>query len=145
MNDRAGKMCSWRDEDRPSIKCRQPAEIAPSGEDFRCKEHWRKPWRGAGERARGVALKESEKRFIRERDHHTCRSCGREGAVEVDHIVEVADGGTNLPSNLQILCASCHDEKTRESRKRRSAGVRTRTSARNEAKKRHRRMGFYQQ
>ncbi len=33
-------------------------------------------------------------------------------AEEVDHIVRLADGGTDHPSNLQSLCEDCHKEKT---------------------------------
>jgi 5-methylcytosine-specific restriction protein A len=31
---------------------------------------------------------------------------------DIDHIVEVADGGTNEMENLQALCLSCHRVKT---------------------------------
>ena len=37
--------------------------------------------------------------------------------LEVHHIVEVADGGTNEPSNLQVLCAECHEETRRDRRR----------------------------
>lgn len=33
-------------------------------------------------------------------------------SVEADHIIEVADGGTNDPSNGQGMCKSCHAQKT---------------------------------
>lgn len=44
----------------------------------------------------------------------TCQACGRvtEGG-EVDHIVPLAKGGTDDPSNLQWLCREpCHADKT---------------------------------
>lgn len=143
---RASKLCSWRDPERESIKCRNLAEISPTGEDFRCREHWRKPWKGAGERQRQTKpLTEIEKNLIRELHGHRCADCG-EPAREVDHIVEVADGGTNLPSNLQLLCGDCHKEKTRKARRARSDdAARPKISARGEAKRRRRRMGLYQQ
>lgn len=31
---------------------------------------------------------------------------------EVDHIIEIANGGTNAPDNLQLLCPTCHMQKT---------------------------------
>jgi 5-methylcytosine-specific restriction endonuclease McrA len=147
MNGRASKLCSWRDPERESIKCRNLAEISPTGEDFRCQEHWRVPWRGAGERQRQTKpLTEREKNFIREQYGFLCAACGAENSREVDHIVEVADGGTNLPSNLQILCADCHAVKTQQARRARQAQVRPeKISARGEAKRRRRRMGLYQQ
>jgi 5-methylcytosine-specific restriction endonuclease McrA len=145
VTGRAAKTCSWRDPDRESIKCRKTAVLAPNGEDFRCEEHWRKSWNGASDKRRRVpALKFAEKEFIRERDHRTCALCGADGN-EVDHIVEVADGGTNLPSNLQTLCHNCHSDKTRRSQTQWAQSSTTRTSARNAAKKRRRRMGLYQQ
>lgn len=62
--------------------------------------------------------------FIRgevlKRDGHTCQNCGRKEnkdkrrycGCEVDHIIEVADGGTDDMANLQILCSTCHRRKT---------------------------------
>lgn len=41
------------------------------------------------------------------RDAYRCALCPR-GASEVDHVVPVADGGTDDPSNLRSLCHSCH-------------------------------------
>lgn len=47
-----------------------------------------------------------------------CRQCRAEGVVEaatqVDHIVPIAEGGTNGFENTQSLCASCHSKKTRK-------------------------------
>jgi hypothetical protein len=39
---------------------------------------------------------------------------------EMDHIVELADGGTNDLANLRVLCYRCHKAKTRASRSARS-------------------------
>lgn len=36
----------------------------------------------------------------------------RADAFEVDHRVEVADGGTHELANLRVLCKACHDAKT---------------------------------
>lgn len=50
---------------------------------------------------------------IRQRDGYLCRSCGtavRTG--EVDHIKPLDQGGSNDDSNLQLLCDSCHVDKT---------------------------------
>jgi 5-methylcytosine-specific restriction endonuclease McrA len=41
----------------------------------------------------------------------TCMYCG-DRATEVDHIIEVARGGTNTIDNLQPLCKPCHMAKT---------------------------------
>lgn len=53
------------------------------------------------------------RRLILDRDCGRCRQCGQQ-AKHVDHIVPKRMGGTNVPSNLQSLCASCHSRKTRQ-------------------------------
>lgn len=72
------------------------------------------------------------RRFIWERDGGRCVLCGakvplhggrywdslswsmvdRGAPAEIDHIIEVADGGTDAPSNLRTLCHDCHAAKT---------------------------------
>lgn len=46
-----------------------------------------------------------------------CRACQAEdrvtAAAEVDHVVPLHKGGTDEWSNLQPLCVSCHEAKTR--------------------------------
>lgn len=127
------------------IGCSKASEVAPNKDDFRCKEHWRKSWVGVSDKKRRVpALTEEQKDYVRERDFHVCRLCG-DDANEVDHIHEVADGGDNRPSNLQLLCDSCHRQKTRTSQESWNDGDRGDTSARAQAKRRRRRQGLYQQ
>ncbi|MCX2816489.1 MULTISPECIES: HNH endonuclease [Pseudomonas] len=47
------------------------------------------------------------------RDQYTCRACGLVTKdLEVDHIINVAEGGSDDDSNLQALCVPCHQEKT---------------------------------
>ena len=41
---------------------------------------------------------------------------------EVDHILPVADGGTDDPENLRLLCVPCHKGVTAAWRKSRAAG-----------------------
>lgn len=36
--------------------------------------------------------------------------------LEVDHIIELADGGSNDIENLQLLCVACHRGKTSQKR-----------------------------
>lgn len=48
---------------------------------------------------------------ILQRDNFTCKLCGKTGAVtilEVDHIIPVADGGTDDPENLRTTCYACN-------------------------------------
>lgn len=47
------------------------------------------------------------------RDLYTCQCCGLVTMeLELDHIINVAQGGTEDESNLQSLCAPCHKKKT---------------------------------
>lgn len=56
--------------------------------------------------------------YVRERDGDVCRRCGttdpgvpkgnRYHAWDVDHVMPVADGGTDDPENLRLVCATCH-------------------------------------
>ncbi len=53
------------------------------------------------------------KQKIHLRDEWTCCSCGRVTMeLELDHIVNVAQGGTDDEANLQSLCVECHKKKT---------------------------------
>lgn len=53
------------------------------------------------------------------RDNYTCCSCRRPLSelvglgrhLEVDHIIRLADGGTNALINLQTLCNKCHENR----------------------------------
>lgn len=60
------------------------------------------------------------------RDCGLCVPCKAKGkltiATEVDHILQLADGGTDDHSNLQSICHNCHADKTaRENGKKRKA------------------------
>ena len=50
------------------------------------------------------------------RDCGLCQECQRNGRItpgtQVDHIVALANGGSNDDSNMELLCADCHDRKT---------------------------------
>lgn len=51
---------------------------------------------------------------ILRRDNHACRYCGAsapDATLEVDHVVPVALGGTDDPSNLVTSCADCNSGK----------------------------------
>lgn len=56
----------------------------------------------------------SIRKEVLERDDYRCGNCNRSGInnsqiqLEVHHIVEVRNGGTHQPSNLQTLCEQCH-------------------------------------
>ena len=51
-----------------------------------------------------------------------CAACGVDGFAgryQVDHIVALADGGSDVATNVQALCKACHDAKTAVENKRR--------------------------
>ncbi len=51
-----------------------------------------------------------------ERNNYQCQSCHKIDIsaknLQVDHIIPLAQGGTNDLSNLQTLCAKCNREKS---------------------------------
>ena len=52
---------------------------------------------------------ETVKAYVRERDQYKCRVCKKKGIrLEVHHILERSNGGTNRPDNLITLCTECH-------------------------------------
>ena len=74
------------------------------------------------ERKRGYAGVLDRKR-IRARDCSLCQECKRQGRTTighpVDHIIALADGGTDDDDNKETLCVPCHDAKSaREARQR---------------------------
>lgn len=74
------------------------------------------------ERKRGYAGV-LDRRRIRERDCGLCQECKRNGRTTagypVDHIIALADGGTDDDDNKETLCQLCHNSKSaREARQR---------------------------
>ena len=69
----------------------------------------------------------SRVRAVQLRSEPMCRHCRERrllvAATHVDHIVEIADGGSEYDiDNLQSLCKSCHSSKTLRVRHRRQGG-----------------------
>lgn len=91
---------------KPRLQMADSRKLAPTGEASGAHaEQWGsgrggRPWRRIRDR-------------ILVRDRYTCQQCGRIGDDnQVDHIVNVAQGGTDDDSNLQTLCIPCHKAKT---------------------------------
>ena len=88
---------------KPRIQSAPKREMAiavPGGKESWGSGRGGRPWRRIRDR-------------ILLRDRYTCQHCGRVGEDnEVDHIVNVAQGGTDDDSNLQTLCPDCHKVKT---------------------------------
>jgi 5-methylcytosine-specific restriction protein A len=68
---------------------------------------------------RHQATKEERLRMLDDADG-CCASCKKEikKAFDIDHIIPLAEGGTNEPENLQVLCKPCHFEKTQSEQER---------------------------
>ena len=40
-----------------------------------------------------------------------CSKCGSTRDLTLDHIISLANGGTNSPANAQVLCRKCNSSK----------------------------------
>lgn len=71
---------------------------------------------GKTERLRGrKAVEQRKRRLAAEPLCRRCKAKGRTTAATVpDHIVPLANGGTDDDTNIQCLCGPCHTEKTAE-------------------------------
>ena len=71
---------------------------------------------------------------------HTCTWGNKQlrpGAADLDHVVPLADGGTNDEANLQVLCKCCHGLKTEcETYTRKIRRIREEGKAEREARER---------
>jgi len=56
------------------------------------------------------AIPTKVKEEIFKRDAGRCVRCSSDYNLHIHHIVRRSEGGSNLSSNLQLLCASCHAE-----------------------------------
>ena len=57
------------------------------------------------------------RRAVFERDNYACVACGKRSRLECDHIVAVADGGSDDLANLRTLCRTCHMNRNRDDNK----------------------------
>jgi 5-methylcytosine-specific restriction endonuclease McrA len=65
------------------------------------------------QRARRCQIPDSVKMFVWQRDQGKCVQCGSNKLLEFDHIIPVAEGGSNTERNLQLLCEICNRKKGR--------------------------------
>jgi 5-methylcytosine-specific restriction enzyme A len=58
-----------------------------------------------------IPISPAVRSYVFDRDGHQCRICGATENLAIDHIIPLAQGGTNDISNFQTLCQSCNSRK----------------------------------
>ena len=60
------------------------------------------------------SVSESKKKYVAASQNWKCGKCQKilDASFEVDHKIELQDGGNNNVSNLEALCRNCHGQKT---------------------------------
>ena len=53
---------------------------------------------------------ENVKLYVKSRDDYTCQTCGSHKNLQVHHIIQRKDGGSDRPDNLITLCENCHQK-----------------------------------
>lgn len=89
----------------------------------RCPKHteiWKAKPEHLAKRMTGSKLQRERARMMM--DNPLCRQCDKRGLVALgtirDHIVPIAEGGSDEADNTQLLCDACHDVKSEAERKR---------------------------
>lgn len=59
-------------------------------------------------------ISESVRYLVWRRDEGKCVSCNSKVNLEFDHIIPVAEGGSNTDRNIQLLCERCNRSKGRK-------------------------------
>ena len=69
---------------------------------------------GAGKQVHKRNVSQVKKKFVAAQQKWICHECQEvlEATYEVDHVIELHDGGSNDISNLVALCRNCHGKKT---------------------------------
>lgn len=56
-------------------------------------------------------IPETVRLFVWQRDGGCCVKCGSQERLEYDHLIALANGGSNTERNIQLLCESCNRKK----------------------------------
>lgn len=73
---------------------------------------------GGSPKIKARSVSEARKKAVAASQGWRCSACNDmlSATYEVDHIVELQDGGSNEISNLTAMCRNCHGEKTLQQR-----------------------------
>jgi len=63
-------------------------------------------------RANRDAIPSAVRREVWRRDEGKCKKCGSRKNLEYDHIIPVAEGGSNTARNIELLCQDCNRAKS---------------------------------
>lgn len=60
------------------------------------------------------SVSETKKKYVASNQNWCCNHCNQklDATFEVDHVIELQNGGTNDVSNLVALCRNCHGKKS---------------------------------
>ncbi|MBI3213167.1 MAG: HNH endonuclease [Mycobacterium sp.] len=90
--------------------------VVPNGK--RCAQHssgWKTSPRTASSGRTSTSTWKSSRVLALQRDGYLCQIRGPRctvNATQVDHVINVANGGSDDLTNLQSTCKPCHDSKT---------------------------------
>src|SRR6185295_12950395 len=106
---------------KPARRCSYVGCGAPATTGGRCRLHVTEAWNaGTVRRLRGRALQRERVRMFASAP--LCVLCEAAGRVTLatirDHVVPLAEGGTEDLNNIQPLCGDCSDIKTRTEARR---------------------------
>lgn len=109
-----GKMQVWsreyREKNADKIRARERGYYKANPQKERQKKHTRR----ARVRDANGQFTAAEWEALKAQHHHTCLRCGRrepEITLTPDHVIALANGGTNDIGNIQPLCQRCNSAK----------------------------------
>lgn len=98
----------YHDEERECLRVHDWDDVNPPPKvDATAAERQRR-YRLSGKRE---PIPNAVKDQVMARDLGQCVHCGSEGDLHYHHRVSVAEGGTNDPDNLEMLCIPCHRDR----------------------------------
>lgn len=100
-------MAVWRESNREGLRAASREWYAANPDKRRVKEQAR---RARARKAEGkFSLADVER--ITKGQNGLCACCGSSRKLTIDHIVPLSKGGSNWPSNIQMLCSPCNTRK----------------------------------